>query len=163
MNPRLPVAIAILLLALHASADPTVYKCTTAAGKVEYRDRSCDSGMASQRVNAYENTIGTGEDLASIRARDAEFKARQDARRAAAAQAEAADLAARRRGYEEERAHRDRQALVDAVRESNAQRQADEYYYRQNLRTQPPAEIQPRPPAPYKPPPSVPATRKKDP
>jgi len=99
----------------------SLHKCTAANGKVEYRDHPCDvTAASSQKVTARDNTSGSGDDLASIRRRDAEFKKRQDAKRAAQEKADERDRLNAERRYNEERAHRDRQDLVNAVREGNA-------------------------------------------
>lgn len=124
MNPLLALAIVVLLPASATAAD--IYKCPTAAGKIEYRDRPCD-GAAGQKVKAKDNSAGTGDDLASIRARDAEFAARQMARRDAADKVEADNRTAQERAYREERAHQGNLAIANAIREGNAQRAADEY------------------------------------
>ena len=117
---HLVLLLVMSMLALEANAD-SLNKCISANGKVEYRDYACDVGAASsQKMTVRENTAGSGDDLASIRQRDAEFGQRQAAKRAAQDQAEQQQRNDRERRYNEERARRDRQALVDAVRESNA-------------------------------------------
>jgi hypothetical protein len=139
---RLMLVLVMSALCLDVGAD-TLNKCITASGKVEYRDYACDVTAASaQKVTVRENTSGSGDDLASIRQRDAEFNKRQAARRTAQDKADQQERLDAERRFREERAHRDRQAVADAIRESNARNYNDRPPNYNNVpyeqRTQPP-------------------------
>lgn len=114
----IPVAVAIAICA--GSAGAAVFKCAAASGKIEYRDTPCAPGAASSEVvDASANTIGTGESLESIRARDAQLARRIDSRRAADARDVEADRQARQWAFYEERAYRDRQAAAESFAGNN--------------------------------------------
>jgi hypothetical protein len=116
---RLMLVLIISALSLDVGAD-TLNKCITANGKVEYRDYACDVTAASaQTVTVRENTSGSGEDLASILQRDAEFKERQAAKQSAQDKADQQERGDAERRFHEERADRDRRAVVNAIRERN--------------------------------------------
>ena len=161
---RLIVVLIMSMLSLEVSAD-LLNKCISANGKVEYRDYACDvTAASSQKMTVRENTSGSGVDLASIRQRDAEFKERQAAKRAAQDKADQQQRIDNERRFYEERAHRDRQALVDAVRESNVPNYNDRppnynnVPYEQRAQT-PKAPVTPA--APAKPPSGIPAQPKR--
>ena len=119
----------VLMLALLACAPAhadSMFKCTDARGKVEYRDHPCD-GASGQKIDARDNSVGMGDSLQAIRARDAQFKERHTAKREAEDKARADQVAANQRAYQEQRAHQDRQELTNAIREGNARRAADNY------------------------------------
>jgi hypothetical protein len=163
MNRSMLVLI-VSALSLDVGAD-TLNKCIAANGKVEYRDYACDVTAASaQKVAVRENTSGSGDDLASIRRRDAEFNKSQAAKRSAQDKADQQERVDAERRFQEERAHRDRQAVVDAIRESNA----PNYNYRPPNNNSVPYEQGAQPPkaavvpaTPAKPPSGVPAQPKK--
>jgi hypothetical protein len=113
-----------------------MFKCTNAGGKIEYRDHPCD-GAAGEKIKAKDNSVGTGDSLGSIRARDAEFKARRTAKREAEDRAIADQAAANERAFQDQRAHQDRQELTNAIREGNNRRAADNYNYNSNAVRQP--------------------------
>lgn len=122
MTLRLPalLAVATTLVLAASPAVAEVFKCATPTGKVEYRDYPCDAGAASgELVDTRANTIGTGESLASIRARDASMAQRLEARRAADEWAFERDRLARERAFYEDSAYRERQALADSLRYGN--------------------------------------------
>lgn len=111
------IAIVLLFVPATANAAPTaVFKCTDAAGMIEYRDHPCDGG-AGQKLPALDNSVGTGEDLAGIRAKSAELDARQAARQAGIDKANAE----RERVFLEERRHQDDVALDEAIHARNVQ------------------------------------------
>lgn len=160
---RLAVVLVLSALSLEAGAD-MLNKCVSANGKVEYRDYACDVTAASaQKMMVRENTSGSGDDLASIRQRDAEFKQRQDAKRAAQDRTEQQQRVDAERRFNEERAYRDRQAIVDAARESNVPTYNDRppnynnVPYDQRPQTKPPVV----PVTPAKPSSSLPAQPKR--
>ena len=73
---RLMLVLIMSALSVDVGAD-TLNKCIMADGRVEYRDYACDVTAASaQKVTVRENTSGSGDDLAGIRQRDAEFNKR---------------------------------------------------------------------------------------
>jgi len=161
---RLMLVLVISVLSLEVSAD-SLNKCIAANGRVEYRDYACDvTAASSQKITVRENSSGTGEDLASIRQRDAEFKERQVARRVAQDKADRQERVEAERRFREERAHRDRQEVVNAIRDANATnnnyRPPNYNYapYEQRAPTPNPVII---PAAPAQPPSSVPAQPKK--
>jgi hypothetical protein len=123
------IAAASLAIATVASA-ADIYKCPTAAGKFEFRDTPCQ-GVAGEKLKAKDNSAGTGNDLAGIRAQDAELKARLTARQAATDRENAAVRAANERAFRADQAHRDSVTLTEAIREGNAQTNAD--WYNSNL------------------------------
>ena len=147
----------ILLLAFFVSASASaaeMFKCTSAAGKIEYRDHPCD-GAAGEKIKAKDNSVGTGDSLGEIRARDAQFKARHTAKREAEDRALADQAAANERAFQDHRAHQDRQDLTNAIREGNNQRAADNYNYNGNRARQSETKVKPEPvpaaaPAPSK-------------
>lgn len=150
------LACAVTFAAAPVAAE--VFKCTLSAGKVEYRDYPCDGGPAAgEKVDARANTIGTGESLDSIRARDARMKQRMETRRSDEEQAAAREREARERAFYEERAHRDRQAMADAVRESNS---GGAIYWPGYV--PPRRRIDPPPPPPVRVPPPAIVTKRKD-
>jgi hypothetical protein len=170
MNRSMLVLI-VSALSLDVGAD-TLNKCIAANGKVEYRDYACDVTAASaQKVAVRENTSGSGDDLASIRRRDAEFNKSQAAKRSAQDKADQQERVDAERRFQEERAHRDRQAVVDAIRESNAPNynyRPPNYNYRPPNNNSVPYEQGAQPPkaavvpaTPAKPPSGVPAQPKK--
>jgi hypothetical protein len=112
--------IAIALgAAIQLAAAGDIYKCPNAAGKVEFRDRPCDGAVAGEKIKPKDNSVGTGSDITTIRAQDAEFKARQVAKQKAADKANAEAYAAGERQWQQERAHQDSQAIADAIRDAN--------------------------------------------
>jgi hypothetical protein len=118
----------ILFVALLASGSAfagEMFKCTNAAGKIEYRDHPCD-GASGEKIKAKDNSVGTGDSLGAIRARDAQFQARQTAKREAEDRAAADRAAANERAWQDQRAHQDRRELTNAIRESN-NRRVDNY------------------------------------
>lgn len=98
-----------------------IYKCSNASGGIEFRDWPCDSGTGA-RVDVKENTAGTGADLASIRAQDAQLSARIDA------QLQAYDRDRLARGAAKEQARIADQAREDALDYASA-REYDWPYY----------------------------------
>jgi len=133
----------ILLVAFFVSASASageMFKCTSAAGKIEYRDHPCD-GVSGEKIKAKDNSVGTGDSLGAIRARDAQFKARHTAKREAEDRALADQAAANERAFQDQRAHQERQALTNAIREGNNQRAADNYNYNANRARQPETKV----------------------
>jgi hypothetical protein len=127
-------AVTILTVVMLGASGPAaaadIFKCPNAAGKIEYRDRPCD-GAAGQKIQAKDNSIGNGDDLASIRAKTADLHARQDARRNAEDKLDRDLYEAGERAFQQERVHQDAVALKEAIRESgNAQAAAN---YNANL------------------------------
>jgi hypothetical protein len=119
----------ILFVAVFASGSSyagEMFKCTNANGKIEYRDHACD-GASGEKIKAKDNSVGTGDSLGAIRARDAQFQARQTAKREAEDRATADRAAANERAYQDQRAHQDRRELTNAIRESNNRRVPDNY------------------------------------
>jgi len=156
-HSRLSLLLACVVTFAAPPVAAEVFKCTPSAGKVEYRDYPCDGGAAAgEKVDARANTIGTGESLDSIRARNARMKQRMDTRRSREEQAAAREHDARERAFYEERAHRDRQAIADAVRESN---NGGAIYWPGYV--PPRRRIEPPPPPVRVPPPAI-VTRRKD-
>ena len=107
------VALLVVPAAVHA-APVEIFKCTDAAGKVEYRDFPC-SGAAGQSLPAVDNSVGTGEDLATIRAKSAALDARQATRQAAI------DKESAERAFDQDRRRQQALALEEAIRARNAQ------------------------------------------
>jgi hypothetical protein len=148
----------ILFVALFAGGSTyagEMFKCTNAAGKIEYRDHPCD-GSSGEKIKAKDNSVGTGDSLGAIRARDAQLQARQNAKREAEDRAAADRAAANERAFQDQRAHQDRQELTNAIREGNNRRAADNYNnnynnnnYNSNVNRQPApkvkAEVAPAP------------------
>jgi hypothetical protein len=124
--PRIGVAAIIALAAGHAMSGE-MYKCVGANGKVEYRDKPCEGGAAGVKITPSENTVGTGEGIESVRAKDAALRARQDARRAAADKDAADARAAQENAYLQARAYQDSVDRANAIREASSQRAADDY------------------------------------
>ena len=108
--PAITVAIAIAMIATAANGE--VFKCATPAGKVEYRDYACDPDATAQSVDTRSNTIGTGENLESIRARNDSMTKRLDARRAADERAFERDREAREWAFYNDRAYLERQGSL---------------------------------------------------
>ena len=141
----------VVLLASGSTSAAEMFKCTNAGGKIEYRDHPCD-GASGEKIKAKDNSVGTGDSLGAIRARDAQFQARQNAKREAADRAAADRAAANERAFQDQRAHQDRQELTNAIREGNNRRAADNYNYNynSNLNRQPEqkakVEVAPAPP-----------------
>jgi len=153
-GPFMRTLILVVLLASGPTTAAEMFKCTNAGGKIEYRDHPCD-GSSGEKIKAKDNSVGTGDSLGAIRARDAQFQARQNAKREAEDRAAADRAAANERAFQEQRAHQDRQELTNAIREGNNRRAADNYNnnynnnYNSNLNRQPApkakAEVAPAP------------------
>ena len=117
MSRWLLILVVLAVAIASAPAGAEVFKCFGSSGRVEYRDHPCDGGSAAgARVDTRANTIGSGDSLADIREADEKMARRMDARRAADERAAEKDREARDRAFYEERAHRDRQAIADAMR-----------------------------------------------
>jgi Domain of unknown function (DUF4124) len=82
------LAAIVLAAALQTAAAAEVYKCSDADGRVEYRDWPC-AGSSGEKFEAKDNSYAAGTDLATIRAQDAAFNARQAAKQRAIDQANA--------------------------------------------------------------------------
>ena len=107
--PYLPaVALTLALAMVPTPSAGEVFKCASSPGKVEYRDYACDPSAIAERVDTRANTIGTGETLESIRARNDSMTRRLDARRAADEHAFERDREARDWVLYQDRAYRDR-------------------------------------------------------
>lgn len=124
---RLWIGLAVACVGLPAhGAD--IYKWTTAAGKIEFRDRPCESA-AGEKTKAKDNSAGTGDDLAGVRAKDAAFKARQDAKREAEDKANAEAYAAGEKAFQAERAHQDSVAIREAIENAGKPPPGSTYTY----------------------------------
>jgi uncharacterized protein DUF4124 len=119
------LAVACVGMAAHAA---DMYKCTNAAGKVEFRDRPCD-GAAGEKLKAKDNSAGTGDNLAGVHAKDAAFKARQDAKRDAEDKANAEAYAAAEKAWQQERAHQDSVAIREAIENAGGPPPGSTYTY----------------------------------
>ena len=117
---------AIIALAVSQAASADMYKCIGSNGNVEYRDKPCE-GTAGVKFTPKENTVGTGEGIESVRAKDAALRARQDIRRATADKELADERAAQERAFQQERAHQDSVDRTNAIREASSRRAADDY------------------------------------
>lgn len=115
-----------IALATSQAASADMYKCIGPNGTVEYRDKACE-GSTGTKFKASENTVGTGEGIESVRAKDAALKARQDARRGTADQEEADARAAHERAYLQARDHQDSVDRSNAIRAASARIAADQY------------------------------------
>jgi hypothetical protein len=147
---RFATSALLVVPAIVNAAPAEIFKCTDASGKVEYRDFPCD-GAAGQTLPAQDNSVGTGDDLATIRAKSAALDARQAARQAAIAKESA------ERAFYLERRQQEVAALEEAARARNAQ-PAWGYYGYYAYPWMPPQKFKPdvKPVRPGKPP-SVPA------
>ena len=117
---------AIIALAVNQDASADMYKCIGSNGKVEYRDKACE-GSAGAKFTPSENTVGTGEGIESVRAKDAALRTRQDIRRATADKEVADARAAQESAFQQERAHQDSVDRTNAIREASSRRAADDY------------------------------------
>ena len=111
---RIVPALALAMLCGPLAAGE-VYRCTDAAGKVEFRDTPCAAANAARKLDVQPNSVGTMT-ADELRAKTAESKAKREARQRAEAQAEATELEARRRAYLDERAHQDALDTQEAIR-----------------------------------------------
>ena len=93
---RITFLLAIAIFPLSASA-ADIYKCQTAAGKVEFQDRPCDAKAKAEKLDVQPNTVGH-QDLTEIRAKAAALKAKQQARTDAENKAAADRYAAQEKG-----------------------------------------------------------------
>ena len=144
---------ALALAAMLQSATATeVYKCQNANGTVEYRDWAC-AGTAGEKFEPKDNSYAAGADLATIRAQNAAFNARQAAKQRAIDQANAdrylANESLRQQGYQD--------YLAGQAFQSDNAYYAPAYppYYHSGRPRKPVV----RPVPVMKPPPSVPAKR----
>ena len=115
-------ALAVMLFLsrwAQASAAVDVYKCTNAAGKVEFQDRPCDTKAKGERLNVQPNSAGNMS-LEEVRAKAAALKSKQQARQDAEDRAAAADYAARQQAWQQDRAHQDAIDMQQTVRASGA-------------------------------------------
>jgi hypothetical protein len=140
---KLALLIAVAAMSPPASAGD-VYRCQDAAGKIEFRDHPCDATQKAQKLDIVPNTIGTMS-LEEVRAKSAELKARQQARRDAESKADAAQ----ERAWQQERALQDAINLQQALRDSGVNAADTQYYGGYGQPLQPPAMPSP-PPAPPK-------------
>src|SRR4029453_4861774 len=65
----LTLMLVLALLAGGSTHAGEMFKCTNAGGKIEYRDHPCD-GASGEKIKAKDNSVGTGDSLGAIRARD---------------------------------------------------------------------------------------------
>jgi hypothetical protein len=149
MAMRLALLIVVVAIAPSAFAGD-VYKCQDAAGRIEFRDRPCDATQKAQKVDITPNSVQTMT-LEEVRARSAELKARQQARKDAESKADADAYAAQQWASQRDRALQDAIDPQQAVRDSGASDAGTQYYggYGQPLR--PPATPSPPPPLPNAP------------
>ena len=108
-----------LAATLQVATAGEIFKCQSAAGKIEYRDHPCD-GASGEKIEAKDNSAGTGKDLTTIRAQDVAFNARLAAKQQAIDQANAAN----ERQWRQDRAHRDSVVIEESIRDSYTP-----YYY----------------------------------
>jgi hypothetical protein len=101
-----PLGFAIALSSFAPSAQAEVFRCTNAAGKVEFTDRPCVTGE-SKKVTVQPNAVGPPVNTSAIKAKTAELDKQIKARQASedAANAQAAEAFGRR--YEECVGYRD--------------------------------------------------------
>ena len=104
----------VLAAALQTAAATEMYKCSDPDGKVEYRDWPCE-GASGEKFEAKDNSYATGRDLATIRAQDAAFNARQAAKQRAIDQANAETY-----WRQQELAYRDSFAAEQALQNGSA-------------------------------------------
>lgn len=147
-----------LAAAIQTAAATEVYKCPDAAGRIEYRDWPC-AGASGEKIEAKDNSYASGTDLATIRAQDAAFNARQAAKQRAIDQANADMYRANERFLEQERTYQDSLAMDQALQYGYGSYTSGylPYYYQERPKKLKVPANGPPPSVPAKrPPPSVP-------
>lgn len=108
----------VLAAALQTASATEMYKCSDAEGKVEYRDWPC-AGSSGEKFEAKDNSYAAGKDLATIRAQDAAFNARQAAKQRTTDQTNAETYWANERLRQQEQAYRYSLAVDQALQNGN--------------------------------------------